>query len=246
MRSALDPALFAAAFLGLATACHASSEATSEAAAPGKATAAEATSEEAQERANVLYALGISLARNLEPFSLTPEELSHVVRGLEDGIAGREPAVDIRAYGGKLRQLAETRLRASAEAERKASAAFVVEAASRDGAETTESGLVYRSIEEGSGPSPTASDQVRVHYHGTLRDGTVFDSSVERGEPVTFPLGRVIPCWTEALQKMHVGGKAEIVCPAEIAYGDRGAPPHIKPGAALRFEVELLDIVQEP
>ena len=169
-----------------------------------------------------------------------------MVRGLEDGIAGREPEVDVRAYGAKLRQLAETRLRASADAERRASQAFVAEAAAREGAETTSSGLVYREIEKGEGPSPTPADQVRVHYHGTLRDGTVFDSSVERGEPVTFPLGRVIPCWTEALQKMHVGGKAEIVCPADIAYGDRGAPPHIKPGAALRFEVELLDIVQEP
>ena len=82
---------------------------------------------------------------------------------------------------------------------------------------------------------------MKVHYHGTLRDGTVFDSSVERGEPATFPLNRVIPCWTEGVQKMKVGGKAKLVCPSNIAYGDRGAPPKIKPGATLVFEVELLE-----
>ena len=85
-------------------------------------------------------------------------------------------------------------------------------------------------------------DQVTVHYHGTLRDGTVFDSSVDRGEPTTFALNRVIQCWTEGLQRMKVGGKATLVCPAPIAYGDRGAGSLIKPGAALKFEVELLAI----
>ncbi len=93
----------------------------------------------------------------------------------------------------------------------------------------------------GTGPNPSPTSQVKVHYHGTLRDGTVFDSSRDRGEPATFPVNGVIQCWTEALQMMKVGGQAAIVCPAEIAYGDRGMGV-IKPGAALRFEVELISI----
>jgi FKBP-type peptidyl-prolyl cis-trans isomerase len=110
------------------------------------------------------------------------------------------------------------------------------------GAQTGESGLVYFELRQGTGKSPAATDQVKVHYHGTLPDGTVFDSSVQRGEPATFPLNGVIPCWTEGLQKMQVGGKAKLVCPAKIAYGSQGAPPTIKPGATLIFEVELLAI----
>jgi FKBP-type peptidyl-prolyl cis-trans isomerase FkpA len=94
----------------------------------------------------------------------------------------------------------------------------------------------------GSGASPQASDTVVVHYHGTFPDGSVFDSSVERGEPARFPLNRVIPCWTQGLQLMKVGGKAKLVCPPQIAYGARGAPPRIPPNATLLFEVELLEI----
>jgi FKBP-type peptidyl-prolyl cis-trans isomerase len=107
---------------------------------------------------------------------------------------------------------------------------------------TTASGLEITTLEEGSGASPKARDQVVVHYHGTFEDGKVFDSSVERGEPATFPLNRVIRCWTEGLQLMKVGGKARLVCPPEIAYGMRGKPPRIPPNATLTFEVELLEI----
>jgi FKBP-type peptidyl-prolyl cis-trans isomerase FkpA len=97
-------------------------------------------------------------------------------------------------------------------------------------------------LREGSGPSPHASDVVQVHYHGTFPDGRVFDSSVERGEPASFPLNRVIPCWTQGVQQMKVGGKAKLVCPPELAYGEAGAPPTIPPNATLVFEVELLAI----
>jgi FKBP-type peptidyl-prolyl cis-trans isomerase FkpA len=107
---------------------------------------------------------------------------------------------------------------------------------------TTASGLVITHLVEGSGPSPGPRDTVRVHYHGTFEDGSVFDSSVERGQPARFPLDRVIPCWTEGLQLMKVGGKARLVCPPEIAYGAAGAPPRIPPNATLVFEVELLDV----
>ena len=109
------------------------------------------------------------------------------------------------------------------------------------GGTTPSSGVTVTHIEQGSGPSPAATDVVLVHYHGTFPDGRVFDSSVERGEPARFPLNRVIPCWTEAVQQMNVGGKAELVCPPESAYGAEGAGP-IPPNSTLHFEVELLDI----
>ena len=102
--------------------------------------------------------------------------------------------------------------------------------------------LQITSLREGTGPSPSATDVVKVHYHGTFSDGRVFDSSVERGEPASFPLSRVIPCWTQGLQKMKVGGKAKLVCPPALAYGEAGAPPAIPPNATLLFEVELLEI----
>jgi FKBP-type peptidyl-prolyl cis-trans isomerase FkpA len=117
-------------------------------------------------------------------------------------------------------------------------------AAAEKGAVVTPSGLVYLSSKEGSGASPTATSVVRVHYRGTFPDGKEFDSSYARKQPAEFPLNRVIPCWTEGVQKLKVGGKAKLTCPAAIAYGARGAPPTIPPNATLLFEVELLDIVK--
>ena len=110
------------------------------------------------------------------------------------------------------------------------------------GEPSSASGLTITHITEGSGPRPTATDMVRVQYHGTFPDGKVFDSSVERGKPARFPLNRVIPCWTEGVQQMQVGGKAKLVCPPSTAYGARGSPPRIPPNATLHFEVELLEI----
>lgn len=116
-------------------------------------------------------------------------------------------------------------------------------AAAEAGAVVTASGLVYRSLKDGSGPSPAATDTVRVHYRGTFPDGKEFDSSHARGQPAAFPLNRVIPCWTEGVQRMKVGGKARLTCPAAIAYGARGTPGGpIPPNATLLFEVELLGI----
>ena len=108
--------------------------------------------------------------------------------------------------------------------------------------QTFDSGLILEKLAEGDGVSPAATDTVVVHYHGTFPDGRVFDSSVDRGLPATFPLDRVIACWTEGVQKMKVGGKARLTCPPAIAYGPNGAPPTIPPNATLHFEVELLDI----
>jgi FKBP-type peptidyl-prolyl cis-trans isomerase FkpA len=110
-------------------------------------------------------------------------------------------------------------------------------------APAADSGLVYKSLKEGSGASPAATDVVKVHYRGTLQDGTEFDSSHKRGQPAEFPLNRVIKCWTEGVQKMKVGGKAQLTCPPGIAYGERGTPGGpIPPNATLNFEVELLGI----
>jgi FKBP-type peptidyl-prolyl cis-trans isomerase FkpA len=120
--------------------------------------------------------------------------------------------------------------------------AFLNKAAAEPGATKTSSGLVYRELQPGTGASPKATDMVKVNYRGTLIDGTEFDSSYKRNEPAEFPLNRVIPCWTEGVQKMKVGGKSKLVCPSSIAYGDSGSPPVIPGGATLVFEIELLGI----
>jgi FKBP-type peptidyl-prolyl cis-trans isomerase FkpA len=116
-------------------------------------------------------------------------------------------------------------------------------AAKEAGAIVTGSGLVFRSLQEGSGPKPAATDTVRVHYRGTFPDGREFDSSFKRGQPAEFPLNRVIACWTEGVQRMQVGGKAKLTCPPAIAYGERGAGGVVPPNATLQFEVELIAIV---
>ena len=125
-----------------------------------------------------------------------------------------------------------------------ASAQFTVTAAAakEEGAVVTSTGLVYRSLKDGAGASPVASDTVKVHYRGTFPDGKEFDSSYKRGQPIEFPLGGVIKCWTEGVQRIKVGGKAKLTCPPEIAYGERGAGGVIPPNATLVFEVELLGI----
>jgi len=120
--------------------------------------------------------------------------------------------------------------------------AVTTAAAKEEGAVLTPSGLVYRSLKDGNGASPTASDKVTVHYKGTFPDGREFDSSYKRGQPIDFPLNRVIACWTEGVQRMKVGGKAKLTCPPEIAYGARGAGNAVPPNATLLFEVELLGI----
>ena len=191
-----------------------------------------------------LYAIGLAVAGSLSAFALSPAELELVKAGLSDGVLNKPRQVDLQAYGPKIQELQKARASVVAAAEQKAGQAVLDKAAAEKGATKTASGLVIVPIKPGTGAAPKATDRVKVHYHGTLADGGVFDSSVQRGEPATFPLNGVIPCWTEGLQLMKVGGKSRLVCPAAIAYGDRGAPPRIKPGATLTFEVELLEILK--
>ncbi len=198
----------------------------------------------ATDEQKTLYALGLALSQSLAPFALTEAELELVKAGLTDGVLNRERKVDAQTYLPKLRELQQARAAALAAVEKKAGQAFVDKAAAEPGATKTPSGLVLTPITPGTGEAPKPTDQVKVHYHGTLVDGSVFDSSVQRGQPATFRLDGVIRCWTEGLQLMKVGGKSRLVCPSELAYGDRGAPPRIKPGATLIFEVELLEIVK--
>jgi FKBP-type peptidyl-prolyl cis-trans isomerase FkpA/FKBP-type peptidyl-prolyl cis-trans isomerase FklB len=195
------------------------------------------------EEQKTIYAIGLALAQSLQPYDLKPNEVELVKLGLTDGLTpDGKPKVDLKEYRAKLQQLAQDRAKAAAETEKTAAQGFLDKMAKEKGAVKTDTGLIFINVKDGTGPQPKATDTVKVHYHGTLRDGSVFDSSVERGTPATFPLNRVVPCWTEGLQKMKVGGKAKLVCPSSIAYGDRGAPPKIKPGAPLVFDVELIEI----
>lgn len=193
-----------------------------------------------------IYAFGVAAgqqtAQQTRQLRLTPEEIEAFQRGFDDALTGKEPAVKIADYEEKFQALAQARLQAGADEAKKAGADFLASAAQEQGATKTDSGLVYKTLTPGNGKSPKATDTVRVHYHGTLPDGKVFDSSVDRGQPAEFALNRVIPCWTEGVQRMKVGEKAKLVCPAELAYGDRGAGADIPPGATLVFEVELLGI----
>jgi FKBP-type peptidyl-prolyl cis-trans isomerase FkpA/FKBP-type peptidyl-prolyl cis-trans isomerase FklB len=190
-----------------------------------------------------LYALGLALSQRLTTAGFSEAEVETIQAGLADGLLGREARVELQVYGPKIDGLIRAKMAAVNETEKKESQAFYEAKAAEEGARKTASGALYFELEPGSGATPAQTDSVKVHYHGTLRDGTVFDSSVDRGEPATFSLGSVVPCFSEGIQMMQVGGKAKLVCPAETAYGDRGSPPKISPGATIQFEVELLEIV---
>ena len=190
----------------------------------------------------ILNALGQALGQNVVPANLSADELAFVQRGLSDAVLGLDAFVDLDEYGPQIQIFMQSRAAESAEGALALATVFMDEQAAVDGAERTESGIVIQEITAGTGSNPAAEDTVQVHYHGTLRDGTVFDSSVERGEPTTFPLTGVIPCWTEGVQRISVGGKRRLVCPPDLAYGPQGRPG-IPGNAALVFEVELLDIV---
>jgi FKBP-type peptidyl-prolyl cis-trans isomerase FkpA len=190
-----------------------------------------------------LYTIGVMMSKQMEILSLKPEELEFIKRGITDSVTGKKLIVEPEAYQEKVAQFAQARIKAATEKQKETSKAYLESAAKEKGAQKTESGLIYTSIKEGTGQQPKDTDTVRVHYEGKLINGKVFDSSLKRGQPVEFPLNQVIKCWGEGVSKMKVGGKAKLVCPADLAYGEQGRPPIIPGGSALIFEVELLDIV---
>ena len=195
------------------------------------------------EEEKTFYYMGSMLGGNLKRLNLTDEQLEMVLRGIRESVKGTAIQLDDATYQAKLQELAQQQMSAAAEVEKIESTKFLEKMAAEDGAITTESGIVIRELVAGTGKTPTVDSVVKAHYHGTLRDGSVFDSSVERGEPFTAPLNNVIPCWQEAITMMKEGGKSDVTCPAAVAYGDRAAGK-IPAGAALNFQVELIAVVE--
>jgi len=187
------------------------------------------------------YSLGVLIAQNFKQQGLEEVESSKVADGISDVLAGTAKMSVEEAnalFGDHMQKLQMEKHSGNVEAGKK----FLEENAKRDGIVTLPSGLQYEVLTEGSGPKPKATDKVTTHYHGTLIDGTVFDSSVDRGQPASFPVNGVIPAWVEALQLMSPGSKWKLYCPSDLAYGERGAGQQIGPFATLIFEVELISI----
>jgi FKBP-type peptidyl-prolyl cis-trans isomerase FkpA len=214
--------------------------ATPTATAPKPAPAAPAKPALTTDEEKAVYALGLSVFESLRPFALSPAELELFKKAVADAAAGT-PAAKLDDVEPKIETLARSRAAIVAAKEKAAAKAYTDKVAATAGAIRTPSGIVYRETTAGTGASPKATDMVKVHYRGTLIDGTEFDSSFKRNQPATFPLNGVIRCWTEGVQLMKVGGKSTLVCPSDTAYGD-GGRPGIPGGATLTFEIELLEI----
>jgi FKBP-type peptidyl-prolyl cis-trans isomerase FkpA len=195
-----------------------------------------------------LYAMGFIAGGNFAQFKLSPAEFAALQKGLEASTLGRKSEVELTAYQPRIDPFLQAKVAQArvanvgvAQARKTADAAFVTKAAAEPGAVQLPSGAVSQTLKPGTGAAPKPTSTVSVHYEGKLTDGTVFDSSIKRGQPVEFPLNQVIPCWTEGVSRMKVGEKARLTCPSDAAYGDQGQGP-IPPGATLIFEVELLSI----
>jgi FKBP-type peptidyl-prolyl cis-trans isomerase FklB len=191
----------------------------------------------------VSYALGLSLGNNLLGSGVNALDYAQLAQGIQDVMEQNKPKMsyeEAQTVINDFFQTLQAKVGGQAQSE---GIAFLEENSKRAEVVTLDSGLQYEIMTEGAGATPTASDKVKVHYHGTLIDGKVFDSSVNRGEPATFGVTQVISGWVEALQLMPVGSKWKLYIPSELAYGAQGAGQAIAPHAALIFEVELLDIV---
>ncbi len=217
-------------------------------AAPKAEGAKPAAKEAKPDERQTLYGVGLAIARSLDTFALTPAELDQVQKGIRDGVTGKPKVAFDAKLQSAINDLARARAPKAAEKaaahEKEVGAPYLAKMAKDPKAKKTPSGAIVIPIQEGTGASPKDTDKVKVNYTGTLVNGTVFDSSQAHGQPAEFPLNQVVKCWTEALQLMKVGGKAKVVCPAALAYGERGNPPVIPGNAVLTFDVELLDIVK--
>ncbi len=209
--------------------------------APVAAKAAPLTPEE---RKKVLYALGALVAQRtpLAQAGLNEEELTEVMAGFMDATLNKPLKVPTAEAMPKVDQFLKERQKQRAEEEKGKGSKYLADQAAAPGAKKTASGLIYFETTPGTGAQPAPTDTVKVHYKGTLVNGTEFDSSYKRGTPAEFPLSGVIKCWTEGVAMMKVGGKAKLVCPPDIAYGERGAGGSIPPNSVLNFEVELIGI----
>ena len=188
------------------------------------------------------YAIGLSMGQNLMGSGVTSLKYADLAAGIKDVLEKNQPQIsyqEAQQVLGKFFSELEQKIAGEAKA---AGEAFLAENAKREGVKVTESGLQYEVLEATIGQKPKATDKVRVHYEGTLIDGTVFDSSYKRGESITFGLNQVIKGWTEGLQLMSIGSKYKLYLPYQLAYGERGAGANIPPYAALIFTVELLGI----
>jgi FKBP-type peptidyl-prolyl cis-trans isomerase FkpA len=195
----------------------------------------------------VIFAVGEILSGSVKPFAFSEHEMQLVREGFDAGMHGKKTGVDADSYRAKIQTLLTGRVAKNVATAKAAGQAYRDKAAAAPGATTTTSGIIMTTVQAGSGPSPTPEDTVKVHYEGKLVDGTVFDSSKQHGgEPLTFKVSGVVPCWTEALQHMSVGAKVKLVCPPDLAYGDRGSPPQIPGCSTLVFDVELMAIDKAP
>jgi FKBP-type peptidyl-prolyl cis-trans isomerase FkpA len=197
------------------------------------------------EEEKTFYAIGTMFGSRLTQLSMSDAEIDSLAAGLKDAAKGSKQKVDPMAYQAKIQDMFKSRMEKQSVDVKKKGIEFL-EKFLKDGATKTASGMAYKHLKVGTGATPKETDIVKVHYHGTLTDGTVFDSSKERGKEVSFPLNRVIKGWTEGVQLMKVGGLTKFVIPSELAYGDAGAPPKIRGGETLVFEVELLGIEAAP
>lgn len=193
-----------------------------------------------------LYAIGMTVSKSLAVFSLTPAEFEGVLKGLRDAQEGKKPEIDMAGQTVKIQEFAKARRKLQSDKLAPANKEVLEKAAKEKGAVKTESGLVFISLKDGTGASPKSTDTVKVNYRGVLFDGREFESSTKRGKSSEFRVDSVIKCLNEGLQKMKTGGKARMVCPAAIGYGDNGFGDTILPGSTLDFEVELLEIRMPP
>ena len=192
----------------------------------------------------VSYALGLTIGNNFQNSGINDLQIEDFVKGLKDILGGQTPEISYDEAKQVINDYFMKLQKEKFEINKKAGEEFLNINKGKAGVVTLPSGLQYQVLQKGEGPKPTASDKVKCHYHGTLINGTVFDSSVQRGEPAVFGVSQVIPGWVEALQLMPVGSKWRLFIPSDLAYGEHGAGEAIEPNSALVFDVELLDIVK--